>query len=228
MGKAETRDYRYERKFLVEGLDAGQVRLLVKRHPAMFYEPYPPRFINNLYLDSEDLSNYYANVAGMADRHKVRIRWYGDPLEQVKGPALEFKVKRGLVGKKHVFPFPHFGLSQGIAHQDYLALIRSSDLPPEVRLHLRSLRVVLCNRYFRHYFASKDQRFRMTIDEKMAYFRVRASGHRFSAPHRDHQHVVLELKYDLPLDPVADRIASFFPFIVTRNSKYITGIDSVY
>ncbi len=36
--------------------------MLVRRHPGMFYEPFPPRFINNLYLDSEDLQNYEDNL----------------------------------------------------------------------------------------------------------------------------------------------------------------------
>jgi len=35
-------------------------------------------------------------------------------------------------------------------------------------------------------------------------------------------------RYFLHLDPQADRVASFFPFSVTRNSKYVTGIEATY
>lgn len=228
MSEVKIRDYRYERKFLVEGLDAGQVRMLVKRHPGMFYEPYPPRYVNNLYLDTEDMDNYYANVAGLADRHKVCIRWYGYPLEQVVKPMLEFKIKSGLVSTKHSYPFPEFRLDDGFAHRDFQQIIQSSDLPADVRLHLRGLQVVLCNRYYRRYFATKDQRFRITLDTDLSYYRVKKFGNRFSGRYLDQNHVVVELKYDKLLDPLVDRMSSFFPFIVTRNSKYITGIESVY
>ena len=220
--------YRYERKFRVERLDAAQARRLVLRHPGLFHEPYPPRFINNLYLDTADLRSYHDNAAGAADRHKVRVRWYGDPLEHVDRPVLEFKVKRGLVGKKHSFPIPEFGLRQGFDQRALGRLLQSAALPPAVRLHLRSLRVVLCNRYHRRYFVSSDGRFRITIDAQMAYYRVKPHGGRFGAPFRDARPIIVELKYDRDADSAADRIANFFPFIVTRNSKYVTGIESVF
>ncbi len=222
------RDYRYERKFLVEGLDAGQVHMLVKRHPGMFYQPYPPRYVNNFYLDNEDMDNYYANMSGMADRHKVRIRWYGDRLEQVKQPMLEFKVKRGIVGTKHTYPFPEFRMDHDFSQRYFQEVISNPNLPAEVRLELRGLHVVLCNRYFRWYYATKDRRFRVTIDAELSYYRVKKRNNRFISKYLDHKHVVVELKYGKPFDPQADKVAGFFPFILSRNSKYVTGIESVF
>ena len=69
-------------------MDAHQVRALVKLHPSMFYEPYPPRYVNNLYLDTEDMENYLDNVSGVAERRKVRIRWYGDLFGDIGRPML--------------------------------------------------------------------------------------------------------------------------------------------
>ncbi|MBN2387299.1 MAG: VTC domain-containing protein [Anaerolineales bacterium] len=226
--ESEQRPYRYERKFLVEGLDSGQVHMLVKRHPAMFYQTYPPRHVNNLYLDTDDLRNYYANLDGEGERHKVRIRWYGKLFGEIAGPTLEFKVKRGLVGTKHTHPFPGFQLQTGFAYHDFQAVILASDLAPEVRTYLRTLQVVLCNRYYRWYYATRDGRFRLTIDNGLTYYQVRKSGNTFQRKYLDDRHVVVELKYEKSLDVKADRIAGFFPFSVTRNSKYITGIESIY
>lgn len=228
MTQAKQRDYRYERKFLVEGMDGDQIRMLVKRHPGMFYEPYPPRYVNNLYLDTEQLDNYQANLSGMADRHKVRIRWYGDPLEQVNGPLLEFKVKRGLVGTKYSYSFPEFQIDDGFDYRAFQKIIQASDLPARVRHELRGLQVVLCNRYFRWYFSTKDQRYRITIDTDLSYFRVKKFSNNFKGRFLDQKHVVVELKYDRALDPIVDKVSGFFPFITTRNSKYITGIESVF
>jgi hypothetical protein len=40
--------------------------------------------------------------------------------------------------------------------------------------------------------------------------------------------VVVELKYDVAQELAAGRVASFFPFRVTRNSKYVQGMERVY
>ncbi len=228
MAEAEVRDYRYERKFLVEELDAGQARLLVKRHPAMFYAPYPPRYINNLYLDTEDMENYYANVDGVDERRKVRIRWYGDLFGEIAKPMLEFKIKSGLVGTKHIYPFPAFCFDDAFDHASFRKLVQRADLPEPVHFYLKRLGVVLCNRYYRWYYATRDQRFRVTVDHEMAYYQVRRSCNHFRYRFLDAQNIIVELKYDKPQDVQAGRISGFFPFIVTKNSKYVTGIDRVY
>ncbi len=220
--------YRYERKFLVDQMDAQQVRGMVRRHPAMFYEPYPPRYVNNLYLDTEGMENYFDNVSGTSDRRKVRIRWYGDLFSTVENPTLEFKVKRGLVGTKYSYPFAPFALDERFCHTYYRDVLRQANLPPQVREYMHEVHGVLCNRYYRRYFATKDQRFRVTIDAQMTFYQVRKAANRFLHKYVDYNHIVVELKYAPPLDVEADRISSFFPFRLTRNSKYITGIESVY
>jgi len=228
MSKTQTRDYRYERKFLVEGLDAGQVRTMVRRHPAMFYEPYPPRVVNNLYLDTEEMDNYYANLGGADERCKVRVRWYGELFGAIASPVLEFKIKSGLVGTKQSYTFPAFRLDESFSQCLFQDLVQGANLPAPVRLHLRTLNVVLCNNYQRWYYATKDGRYRVTVDADMAYYRVRRFGNRFIQHIVDDSHIIVEMKYEKPFELQADRVAGFFPFRVTRNSKYVTGIECVY
>ncbi len=221
--------YRYERKFLVDQIDIHQVRALIRRHPAVFYEPYPPRYVNNLYVDTEGMENYFDNVSGASDRRKVRIRWYGDLFSTVENPMLEFKVKRGMVGTKHSYPFAPFTLDERFCHLYYLDVLRSAALlPPQVREYMHEVHVVLCNRYYRRYFATKDHRFRVTIDAQMTFYQVRKAVNRFVYKYVDYNQVVVELKYGAALDGEAERISSFFPFSLTKNSKYVTGIECVY
>ena len=228
MTQPKIREYRYERKFRVEDLDDAQVRMLVKRHPSMFYAPYPPRHINNLYLDTPDMDNYHANVSGVAERMKARIRWYGELFGEIRKPVLEFKIKDGLVGTKHSYPFPAFNFDTTFTQRSFQKLVAQSDLSDEARWRLRGMSVVLCNRYYRWYYASKDEKYRVTVDKEMRYFHVRRANNSFRHQFLDPKAIVVELKYDPVLDPYADKISGFFPFIVTRNSKYITGIESVY
>ncbi|MBT3338168.1 MAG: VTC domain-containing protein [Anaerolineae bacterium] len=222
------REYRYERKFRVEDLDDVQVRMLVKRHPSIFYSPYPPRYINNLYLDTLNMGNYHANVSGVGERQKARIRWYGDLFGKITKPVLEFKVKDGLVGAKYSYPFPTFSFDTSFSQKGFQKLIANADLPDDVRWQLRGMSVVLCNRYYRWYYVTKDEKYRVTVDKEMRYYHIRQTGNHFRHQFLDPKAIVVELKYARELDPYADKIAGFFPFIITRNSKYITGIEQVY
>jgi len=208
-------DYRYERKFVVDQLDQHQVMSLIKRHPAMFYQPYPPRINNNFYMDTADMVNYHDNVIGSADRRKVRIRWYGELIGPVEKPVLEFKIKRGLVGTKRQYRVSDFAVERGFKAQDLMRSTIASDVPAEVRSCLRTMNIVLMNNYRRRYFVSRDGRFRLTLNWM---------AHRQT----DQRNVILELKYGIEDDSAASRVSAFFPFRVTKSSKYVQGIERVY
>lgn len=222
------REYRYERKFLIEQLDAGRVRAIVKLHPALFSEAYPPRYVNNLYLDTGELTGYWDNLAGAGDRVKVRVRWYGELFGYLEKPVLEYKIKRGLVGTKLHYPLEPFTLAEGfspIAFRE--ALCSAAALPGEVRGHLRGVKVVLLNRYFRSYWVSRDGLLRATIDSQMAYYNADRLSNAFLQRRSAGNTVVLELKYRPEHDALATRAAARFPFRASRSSKYVQGVEYV-
>ena len=69
---------RYERKYRIENVDISLINQIVKMHPAGFRKAYPDRSVNNIYLDTPDFETYRANVAGVSERKKYRVRWYGE------------------------------------------------------------------------------------------------------------------------------------------------------
>ena len=221
-------EYRYERKFLIEGATRPQVQTLVRIHPAMFIQPYPPRYVNNFYLDTEELENYYDNMSGRDDRQKFRIRWYGTCLGAIDQPVLEIKIKRGLVGTKEHYPLPPFFLDERFSVEDYCRLLRRSGLPYRVRSQLSGMHVVLLNRYYRDYYATRDNHFRVTIDTGLTYFRVDRGRNTFNHKQVDRTNLILELKYDKAKELEANRVSGFFPYPVTKNSKYVSGIERVF
>lgn len=228
-GYTRLETYRYERKFLLEGLPIWQAAAIIKLHPKMFSEPYPPRYVNNLYLDSPDMENYYDNVNGAAQRRKVRLRWYGTPFGQVHHPVLEIKVKNGLAGTKHAYPLAPFCLDQSFSSRYFRSILMISSLPENVYRDLCRFEIVLLNRYYRYYYASRDGNFRVTLDSQMSFYRVNSTiGNSFLHRQINHHNLVVELKYDIDQDLNANRVASFFPFRVTKNSKYVEGIERVY
>lgn len=222
------REYRYERKFFVDQLDAPQVIALLKLHPAMFAEIYPPRYINNIYMDTPWMENYFDNVAGLTERKKARLRWYHDLFQQIDAPQLEFKIKRGLVGTKLQYPFPAFSFGAGFNQERFTEIIREADLPQVAKNHLLSLEPVLVNRYKRWYFATPDRAFRVTVDADLTFYHLNKFSNRFLYKQINRHSIVVELKYQVEQDPQASRITAGFPFRMTRSSKYVQGIERVY
>jgi hypothetical protein len=228
-GYTYLRTFRYERKFLVEDLMPFQVTVLIKGHPRLFYAPYPPRYVNNLYLDTPDMINYFDNVNGAMRRRKVRVRWYGEPFGKIDRPMLEIKVKDGLVGTKHTYPLSSFNFDESFCDRALHQLFSVSDLPSEIRHALRGLNVVLFNRYYRYYYATHDGGFRLTLDTRQSFYKVNGLlGNQFVHRQDNVRDVIVELKYEIEQEPNANRVSSFFPFRVTRNSKYVQGIERVY
>lgn len=222
------RPYRYERKFLADEMSVHQVCALIKLHPAMFIEPYPPRHVNNIYLDTPSLDCYGENVYGGKDRRKVRIRWYGELFGPIRKPVLEFKIKDGLVGTKQTYPFLPFTLDEKFTYACYRDALQRSPLPLEVQYTLRDLEPVLVNRYYRWYYATIDGCYRVTVDTEMCFHNIRRHWNPFQYCVRDHRSIVVELKYDIQHEIHVERISRYFPFSVTRNSKYVQGIEQVY
>ena len=95
---------RFERKFTVNRLSKQGIELVIKQNSAFFSKIYKQRYINNIYLDTPNLTFFFDNNAGKSNRKKIRIRWYGDMFGMISYPILEFKIKTGDVGNKFSFP----------------------------------------------------------------------------------------------------------------------------
>ena len=207
-------DARYERKFRIEAREATfqEVLAVVRAQPALFRPAYPDRLVNSLYLDTPDLQAFRANAAGLAERAKPRMRWYG-PAAGPMGARLEIKRRHGLVGTKELLALPD-GLPalplSGAAWCAYASrhpwLRQFPELAPTALIT-----------YQRSYLVSADGRLRLTLDRGLRY----AAGEAGRMGSVADDAVVLELKY-----PVADAptVLPDFPFRPTRNSKYVVAL----
>ena len=221
------KDLRYERKFVISELTKQEVEFLVKLHPAMFSEIYHQRFVNNLYFDSFDIRNYFDTADGTKDRIKTRIRWYGDLFGAIENPVLEFKIKDGLLGGKVSFSLIPFSIDKNFQYDTITSVVRDSDVPDDIKVELLALEPSLLNRYCRKYYQSADSDYRITIDSEMEFFRVNLRYNSFLHQLVDRVNTVCELKYDSDRDLDAERISNFFPFRMTKSSKYLNGIEAL-
>jgi SPX domain protein involved in polyphosphate accumulation len=226
-GYTKLQDFRYERKYVAPGLSRQEVEALVKMHPAMFSEIYHIRHVNNIYFDSLAMKNYFANIDGLQHRVKCRIRWYGDLFGEIDKPILELKIKNGLMGKKESYLLENFTLDENFRLETLREIFRKSEVPDIVELDLMTLQPSLLNRYKRKYFQTADRNYRITIDTDLEYYRIDPQGNTFLQKSRDDFNIVVELKYNKENDPLAESISRSFPFRLSRNSKYVNGIQRV-
>ncbi|HOB97222.1 MAG TPA: VTC domain-containing protein [Verrucomicrobiota bacterium] len=216
---------RFERKFLPSGLSVAETIALVRRHPALFREPYPERVVNNVYFDTPDLRHFHDHVGGTARRFKVRIRWYGDFGGAIAQPRLEFKLRRGTVSGKEGYPFPPFELNGHFPRGVLEAAWHGDALPEQARLRLHGVQAVLGNRYRRRYFCTADGAVRLTVDWGLEFIDlrgVRASLRPLSG--QDHG-VIVEVKYADACAADAAAVTACFPFRLVRCSKYVLGVQ---
>jgi hypothetical protein len=214
--------YRYEKKSHITELSKFEVENIVKMHPALFSPIYDERFINNIYFDSYNYNNFIDNIEGNTDRIKIRIRWYGNLFGQIDNPILEIKIKKGALGKKISVPISPFLFSRETNIIDILSSIKY--LKKDLNIDFQSLIPSLLNRYSRKYYQSSNKKFRITIDHKQSYYRINKKENSFLDNYYDHDSVIFELKYDQKYSEEAEFITTIFPFRITKNSKYVTGV----
>jgi len=219
---------RFERKFVVQNMHYAEIVQQVKNNRAAFFPLHQPRYINNIYFDTNDLDFFTDNVSGKGSRKKVRIRWYGDLMGHVSNPVLEFKMREGMVGNKLSFPLAAFTVDEGFTGDYIQDAFKASDLPNWVNTVLPMLNPSLLNRYHRQYFISFNNNFRLTIDDELTYYGIGNGLNNFMEKHVSDD-VIVELKYDNKHDGIDSAyVTNDLPFRLSKSSKYVNGFEMLH
>ncbi|MCB0217847.1 MAG: polyphosphate polymerase domain-containing protein [Chloroflexi bacterium] len=221
-------DARYERKLRIPEREQADIEPRLRLHRAAFAEIHHQRQVCNVYFDTPGLRCFHDNMAGAAERFKVRIRWYGAAEGPAPSATLEIKRKRGHAGIKDLYPLgqlePWTALDPASLDDRYAA----AGVPAGLRLGLAALQPVLFNRYRRRYYASVDGRFRATIDDRMTFRQILAPDAALRGREADVPGAVLELKYRLADETRLPDLVGDLPYRVTRSSKYVNGIRATW
>ena len=106
-------------------------------------------------------------------------------------------------------------------------IFNSSKLPLPILESVKMVSPTLLNSYLRKYFLSANNKFRITLDDKLLYYKIDKRLNNFNfIPTKDANKIV-ELKYGLSDDKMANTISTQFPFRLNKNSKYINGINTI-
>ncbi len=219
---------RFERKFMIQDMHYHEIVQQIRNNRAAFLSLHHPRYINNIYFDTNDMDFFTDNVSGKGSRKKARIRWYGDLMGDITKPVLEFKMREGMVGNKLSFPLMPFILDNNFTGDYIQDIFRSSDLPDWAEAIMIMLKPSLLNRYHRQYFISFNNNFRLTIDDKLNYFVIGSGLNSFMEKHTC-DNIIVELKYDQVHDGKdAAYVTNNLPFRLTKSSKYVNGFELLH
>jgi len=227
MPSAAVTPHRYEVKIPLPSLLLADVEAWVRVHPSHWRRPYPPRQINNIYFDTPTYAGLNANLAGIGDRAKLRLRWYGDRLACVADSYLELKQKRGTIGWKEVIPVTvNLDLRDTGWRQLTAALgDAAGTMGPQWFSHFPV--PVLINCYQRDYYDTPDSVVRLTVDRRQRAYGQRATrvpNLTLLASLADE--IVIELKAQTDAGALRrlNDALSYFPPSVGRFSKYVRGV----
>ncbi len=217
---------RYEIKLPLEHADLAEACMWLRLHPANFSPHFPQRRVNSIYFDSPDLFSVDENLAGQSVRRKLRLRWYGE-LDQVIRGNWEIKCKERNLGWKITRPMGNCLPLSTMSWQEVLAVLRA-DACDTVGMHLSySSCPTLINSYERLYYLSWDMSIRATVDFHQSFYDQRLSGIpnlTRPLPYPDRDHIVLEIKASQASHDQLSEIVQHLPVRVTRNSKYVNGM----
>jgi hypothetical protein len=208
----------------ISNVTLDELKAIVLLHPKFFRERYPMRQVNNIYFDTVDLANYYDALSGVNRRSKMRFRWYGEEVSDVKG-SIEMKEKNGMLVSKTIQMINHTFDFNSLNWQEVVDIIAQSlGGPLKIEFDYACVPVII-NNYYRYYYESLDGNCRITLDYKQrAYDQRIYSKPNFHFKNPSSEYIILELKADKDRDFNLGEITNFFPFRVYRNSKYTSGI----
>lgn len=192
-------DWRFEKKFVIE--ECYYTSIIRSAFLEGYFNIYKDRRVNSIYFDDVNMTSYYENLSGIAERTKYRLRFYGD--SEILEPRFERKIKKGEVNTKDTSKFS--GLIDSLSDFDDMKF-------PGVPSHFPVCKVS----YNRKYLYNHKLGVRMTIDTDLIY-----SSLNRNLAIRDNISVI-EFKADKQIE-----ISNLFEGLSfqTRNSKYCTAVS---
>ena len=215
---------RYEIKMTCDETLLPDIRAWVRLHPDAFFEAYPSRQVNSLYLDTPEAHCLEDNLLGARERGKLRYRWYGTDDSAVRG-SLELKRKSNQLGWKGRCEIPVTLDLRTITWAEWREHLERHATGAMALWLSRIDRPTLLNRYLREYYESMDRRVRITIDYAQRFYEQVS----YPAPNLVIQSpvdsaLVVEVKCDVDQHRRLSNVLSLLPLQVERNSKYVNGL----
>ncbi len=185
---------------------------------------YPRRRVNSAYFDTHMFDGLHSADAGIADRVKPRVRWYGDTLcpEVLR---FEAKCKRASAGYKRIAsikgPIDFGSLTWTQVHR----AVREQLDGPLGMLFDTAAQAAACTRYDRDYFTTRDEVVRITLDNNVQLFPQFSMRPQLHRPVILDPLLIIEVKAAIEARDTVAWLLKDAPGRPSRLSKYGLALD---
>ena len=206
-------DFRFEQKHNVNNFESKNLINYIKSNSKLF-KIYPSRVVSSIYYDTHDLKFVSENLSGTSFRKKLRLRWYNNNFInakaeiKIKKNKMNAKVKRGIVGLSNDNIIKNIrDLNKNESFKEMVFNYLSDEiLYPKIKVS-----------YSRDYYYYKG--LIITFDKDLSFTDINDQK-----KIKKTDNCVLEVKFSSDKLDLYNQIVSDFPFRISRNSKYITGM----
>jgi SPX domain protein involved in polyphosphate accumulation len=213
-------DYRYEIKFVLDNAKLSDaMQWLYNKTTAT--ERYDKRIVNSIYFDDVGFSSVRDNLAGIAQRNKLRLRWYGSQKNSL--PMFEVKTKNGRLGYKTSYPIKSIENNLQELNIDEISSKCIEDLLTHNIVFDEHLSPTLQVNYEREYYETHDG-IRITIDQDIQFSDAQLhatlnENTSFSYPFK-----VMEIKFKPDMKELVSELIRPLHISPKRHSKYLIGL----
>lgn len=214
---------RNEIKFAIPHADVESLRqaLQLRANRVVFHRPVS--VVRSIYFDDWNRSACQANLDGIGDRRKLRLRWYDSPLPQ-RDMFLEVKWRRHrATGKYRLHLQTDVSPGQWTYRQIMQELQRVA--PDEFMRSLwPGLEPTVLVEYRREHFVSPDGLIRLTLDRDLTFY-DQTSKNQISLrfPQRRDDLIIVEVKGPVGMEHELRDVLGDHQLRVGRCSKYVEG-----
>ena len=224
MGAHAPEHPRYECKMVCRETVPGAVATQLQELPIPLRRLYPPRRVQSLYFDTVEGRALQENLAGLSERSKLRLRWYGPDASLVMG-VLEQKIRRDMLGWKRRLPLDEPMALDGVVKTAFMRdLMSRVSAEWQERLGM-GMEPVQWVQYDREYLEAPGVAVRVTVDRGLIAWdqRPRAFLDRTFPTPVPSDLVIVECKAPYEQEAAAREILGRLPFVVDKCSKFVTA-----
>jgi SPX domain protein involved in polyphosphate accumulation len=213
-------DYRYEIKFVLDNARLSDAMQWLHSNTTA-NTTYDNRTVNSIYFDDTSFSSVRDNLAGISQRNKLRLRWYGSQENSL--PFFEVKTKNGRLGHKITYPINSIKDSLMELNLDKITSKCVKDLLTHNIVFDEYLVPTLQVNYEREYYETHDG-IRITIDQDIQFSdtQLHATLNENNSFHYPFK--VMEIKFKPSMKNTVAKLIKPLHITPNRHSKYLIGL----
>ena len=223
---------RQEVKFVASRHDTDTIRKLLETNGRRLVYNEPVSTVRSIYFDDIGLTACHANLGGIGQRRKTRLRWY-DSLVPEKNVFFEIKWRENRITGKHRIPLQIQGTLADVPYRQMVDGLVDVLPSGQVADLIESHEPIVIVEYKREHFTARDSTLRVTLDYDLVFYDQ--TGKRClstSFPQPMHDAVIIEGKTSPGgeqevkdfLYPLRPRISAFSKYVHACN---LLGLVSI-